>query len=167
MSIRVRALCTTSAAALTPEDLRAGIAERLPPLAALYGAEGHEETIARLRVEATETAAWLLRYREGESSLRVERRSTPEAVAEEVGPLREALADCDEEGVEDVLALLDDVIEAVGIELSMSDVEDIGWAVAIAAAACFAARGEGLIEADGEGWMAPRGREVEQVLDGD
>ena len=174
MSIWIRALCTVPVDALTPEDLCAGIAERLPLLAATYGEGGDQETIARLSVEvatpagpAPQASVWLLRYREGEGFLRVERWSEPAAVAEEVGELREGLTDCDDEGVDDVRALLADVVETVGLELKMSDVEGIGWAVAIGAAACFAARGKGLVQADGEGWMAPRGNEVEHVLDGD
>lgn len=166
MPIWVRALCTRSVAALAPEDLCAGIAERLPLLAALYGENGEREAIARLRVEPG-VRAWALRYRDDDSSVRVARWAEPARVAEEMDELRRGLADCDEEGVDAVRELLGHVVETVGIELRMSDVEGIGWAVAIAAAACFAAHGEGLIQADGEGWMKPRGREVEHVLDGD
>jgi hypothetical protein len=177
MSIWIRALCTVPVDALTAEDLRAGISERLPFLAAMYGETGDQETIARLSVEVAapeeipgaalrpRASVWLLRY--GDGAIRVECWSEPAAVKEEVGTLREGLADCDEEEVEEVRALLDHVVQTVRLELKMTDVEGIGWAVAIGAAACFAARGEGLVQADGEGWMAPRGHEVEHVLDGD
>jgi hypothetical protein len=170
MSIRVRALCPDPVGDLTPESLRSGIAERLPTVAAYYGEEGADDAIARLTVEPAgeNGAAWILRYREDPSrSLRIERRTRAKAVASEVAEMRALLSDCDEDGVEDVRALLGDVKETVGIELEMSDVEGIGWAVAIAAAACVAARGRGLIQAENEGWMAPEGRGVEQVLDGD
>jgi hypothetical protein len=168
MSLRVRALCPTPVGDLTPEKLHSGIADRLAVLAAYYGEEGAEETLACLRVSGDGDGALSLRYRDDTSpALRVERCRRPAAVAAEVGALRADLEACDEEGVDEVRELLDRVVETVGIELPMSDVEGIGWAVAVAAAACFAEHAEGLIQADGEGWMMPEGRGVEQVLDGD
>jgi hypothetical protein len=168
MSIWVRALCPEPTGDLTPESLRTGIAERLPTVGAYYGEDGAEATVARLRVDDVGDGTWILRYAEDPSrSLRIDRWTQAKAVAREVAGVRALLSDCDEDGVEDVRALLDDVKEAVGIEVEMSDVEGIGWAVAIAAAACFAARGGGLVQAENEGWMAPEGRGVEQVLDGD
>ncbi len=114
---------------------------------------------------------WLLRYREDTSRvLRVERWTEPRRVAVR-GPGRAAsnrLEDCDEDGVED------DARPAWRRDgdrrdrpLQMTSFEGIGWAVAIAAAACFAEHGDGLIQADEEGWMAPEGQGVEQILDGD
>jgi hypothetical protein len=171
MSIWVRALCTKSLDGLTPADLRDAIAARLPTLAALYGEDDAEPTLARLVVEDAKPsrpfAVWNLRYRGDDTFVRVERWTNRDSVREETGELLERLEDCDEDEADDVRALLGDVVEAVGIELKMSDVEGIGWAVAIAAAACFAERGAGLIQADGEGYLEPRGREVAQVLDGD
>ena len=58
-------------------------------------------------------------------------------------------------------------VETVALELKMGDMEGVGWAVAVAAAACFAERGEGLIQADGEGYLEPSANGVEHVLDGD
>jgi hypothetical protein len=168
MSIWIRALCTKAVGDVTPAELRAGIAERLPLLAALYGEDDAEATAPRLRIEGeTPMRAWELFYRDDDHFIGVERWSEPAEVGEELDELRESLEDCDEDEVEDVLALLDRVVETVAFELKTSDCEGIGWPVAIAAAACLAARGEGIIQADGEGWMAPRGREVEHVLDGD
>jgi hypothetical protein len=171
MSTWVRALCTKPLGGVTPDALRAAVARRLPALAALYGEDGEAEAVARLHVEDADPAhpasVWRLGYRGDASFLRVERWSAPARVREEVEELSAGLADCDEEGVEDVRALLGDVVETVGIELKMSDVEGIGWPVAIAAAACFAERGDGLIQADGEGWMQPEGSAVAHVLDGD
>ena len=182
MSIWVRALCTTHLSDLTPEALRSGIAERIAFLAAYYGEEGAEATRPLLRIEDVRhdggpsegppnppgDAVWLLHYRgDDDHFLRIERWTEPAAVASEVAELREELEACDEEDVDEVRELLDHVVETVGIELKMSDVEGIGWAVAIAAAAFLADRGEGLVQADEEGWMAPAGLGVEQVLDGD
>jgi hypothetical protein len=168
MSIWVRALCSKPAGDMTPEMLRSGISERLAIVAAYYGEDGAEAVRSLLRIEDAGDAVWLLHYQGGDDHfLRIERWTKPAAVAEEVGELRERLEDCDEDGVEEVRELLDHVVETVGVELKMSDVEGIGWAVAVSAAACFAERGEGLVQADEEGWMAPEGLGVEQVLDGD
>jgi hypothetical protein len=173
MSIWVRALCTRPVGSLTPESLHRGIADRLPALAAYYGEDGALDTVARLRVEmaaagSSATSVWLLRYHEDPThAIQAVCRTDPAAVAAEVSALRAGLDACDEEGVDEVRDVLDRVTEAVGLELSMSDVEGIGWPVAIAAAACFALPGEGLIQADGEGWMRARGRGVDQVIDGD
>lgn len=168
MAIWIRALCTKAVGDVTPAELRAGIAERLPLLASLYGEDDAEAAAARLRIEGeAPMRAWELFYRGDDHAIGVERWSEPAEVREEIDELRETLADSDEDGVDDVRELLDRVVETVAFELKVSDCEGIGWPVAIAAAACLAARGEGLIQADGEGWMAPRGREVEHVLDGD
>jgi hypothetical protein len=168
MSVWVRALCTKPLGDLAPGDLRAGIAERLPLLSALYGEDDHEAALARLRIEGEPPlGVWEIAYREGDGFLRVERWKDRAEVEEEVGELMETLEDSDEDGVDDVRALCERVVETVGIELKISDCEGIGWPVAIAAAAFFATRGEGIVQADGEGWMLPRGREVEHVLDGD
>jgi hypothetical protein len=168
MSIRVRALCTASLAAVTPETLRAAVVARLPGLAAFYGEDGHEATLAALRVEgAAPLVTWRLRYREDDAALPIDRSSDPAEVRGEVAELLATLEDSDEDGVEDVRELLGRVVEVARLELALHDCEGIGWAVAIAAAACFAELGEGLVQADGEGWMLPRGRDVEHVLDGD
>lgn len=168
MSIWVRALCTTSVADITPEELRAGIAQRLPLLASLYGEDDEEATAARLRVEGdAPLGVWKIAYRGDETSIRLERWSEPAELKEEVTELLDGLADCDEDGVDEVRELLGKVVDSVALELKLSDCECIGWPVAIAAAACLAARGAGIVQADGEGWMLPRGRDVEHVLDGD
>jgi hypothetical protein len=174
MSIWVRAICTKSVAGVSAEALRAGVAERLPRLSSLYGEDDAADTVRRLRVEQAEGAAeggfevLLLRYlEEDERFLRVERWADRERVGEEIAELREDLEGSDEEEVDTVLACLDAAVETVAIELKMSDTEGIGWPVAIAAAAFLAERGAGLIQADNEGWLAPRGREVEHLLDND
>ncbi|MFT3775971.1 MAG: hypothetical protein QM820_62295 [Minicystis sp.] len=168
MSVWIRALCTRTVADVTPADLAAGIAERLPLVASLYGEEGAEEVARRLRIEGqAPMSAWELFYRGDEASIGLERWSKPGEVREEVDELLETLADSDEDGVEDVRELLGQVVETVAFELKLSDCEGMGWPVAIAAAAVLAARGEGIIQADGEGWMVPEGKEIEHVLDGD
>lgn len=177
MSIWVRAVCTSSVGAVTPEELRAAVAERLPALAALYGEAGAAEAAARLRVEeggrggpAGESGfgVLLLHYREEQDRfLRIERWAERDRVAEEIAELRDELEGCEEDEVDTVLECLDAAVETVAVELKMSDTEGMGWPVAVAAAASLAARGGGLIQADNEGWMAPRGRQVEHLVDND
>lgn len=168
MSVWIRALCTKAVADVTPAELRAGIAERLPLLGPQYGEDDTEGAVAALRVEGeAPMRAWALFHRVGEHSIRLERWSDRGRVREELDMLRGTLEDCDEDGVDEVRELLDHVVETVALELSMGDCEGMGWPVAIAAAAYLAARGEGLVQADGEGWMEPHGRELEHVLDGD
>jgi hypothetical protein len=175
MSIWIRAVCTKSVGDVSPEDLRAGIAARLPRMAALYGEDDPEATIPRLRVEPSGSAGeggfgvLLLRYAEGDDRfLRVERWAERERVDDELGELRDDLEESDEDEVDTVLACLDAAVETVAIELQMSDTEGIGWPLAMAAAAFLAERGAGLIQAENEGWLAPRGLDdVEHLLDND
>ena len=175
MSIWIRAICTRPLGDITPDDLRAGIAERLPRLCALYGEPDPSEVIARLCITTyrpdKEGALEVLEihYREDdpERSLDVERWVDPAMVKEEVDELLEELEDCEEERVDEVREVLGRAVETAAIELKMSDTERVGWPLAIAAAAALAARGEGLIQADGEGWMAPQGDGVEHLLDAD
>lgn len=172
MSIRVRAVCTKSLSGISPEDLRAGIAERLPRLAAFYGEPDPTETIARLRVERAGPEGGgdglLVRYLEGDArGLRVERAVAPAEVKAEVGALLADLEDCDEEEVDEVRDCLAAAVEIAAIELAVSDAEGVGWPVVIAAAATLAARGEGLVQTEAEGWLAPSGSDVEHLIDAD
>jgi hypothetical protein len=163
MSIWIRALCVKPLGDVTQDELRAGIARRLPTVTQLYGEQGHEETLRGLTI----SDEWDVAYRGDGTAIGAERWTAPDDVRAEVGELLEGLEDCEEDGVEEVRELLADVVESVGFELQTSDCEGMGWPLAIAAAAFLAEKGEGLVQADGEGWMQPEGDGVEQVLDGD
>lgn len=168
MSIWIRALCTKPLGDITPADLRAGIVERLPLIAPTYGEDDHEPTAKGLVVDGEAPLhVCQIGYRGDGAGIRVERWTDPASVKEEVSELLEDLEDSDEDGADEVRELLGRVVESVALELKTSDCEGIGWPVALAAAACLAARGEGIIQADGEGFMLPRGHEIEHVLDGD
>jgi hypothetical protein len=177
MSIWVRAVCRASVSGVTPGELRAGIIERLAPMAVLYGESDHEAAAARVRVEAESASSaeaggfgvYRLYFRgEGDArSVRVERWAEPARVKEKAARLLEAIEDCDEDDVDVVESAIAEVVEIVGFELTVSDTEGMGWPVVIAAAAYLADRGHGLIQADGEGWMAPKGRDVEHLIDAD
>lgn len=174
MGIWIRAICTKRLGALTPEELRAGIAARLKRLCALYGEGDPAATIARLRVERAgqrepeRIEALLLRYREDpEHFLRVERWLDPDLVGGVIEEQTDLLADNDEEGIDDVRACLEAAVEVTSIQLKVEDTEGVGWPLAIAAAAYLADRGEGLIQADREGWMMPEGDGIEHLIDAD
>src|SRR2546430_389620 len=104
MSILIRALCTTSLAAVTPDELRRGIVARLPALAAYYGEDAVGVTAARVQIEDVsperpfEVYAIHYRKEDEERRLRVERRHDVERVREEVLELVSELADSEEDG---------------------------------------------------------------------
>lgn len=175
MGIWIRAICTKRLGALTPEELRAGIAARLKRLCVLYGEGDPAPTIARLRVERGEareperSEVFLVRYREDpEHFLRVERWLDPDRVAGVVEELTQRLTAIEEdEDIEDACACLSAAVEVSAMELEVDDTEGVGWPLAIAAAAYLADRGEGLIQADREGWMMPDGDGIEHLMDAD
>lgn len=173
MSTRVRAVCTKCLSDVSPQDLHAGIAERLPITARFYGEDDAEETLARLRVVEDASpdggfSAYLLHYREDNGRpLRIERECMSTRFKQEVQSLLDAIEDNEEDDVEVVRDCLSRAVEVAIIELTMSDTEGIGWPLAIAAAAYLAGRGAGLIQADAEGWMQPHGRDVRHLLDAD
>src|SRR3954466_15551494 len=107
MSIWIRALCTRTVADVTPDDLRAGIVERLPVTAALYGEDDPDATVPHLRIAGeAPMRAWDLFYRGDDVSIGVQRWSAPGDVREEVGELVASLSECDEDGVDEVRELL-------------------------------------------------------------
>lgn len=168
MSMWVRALAQKPLGDVTPEELHAGIARWLPRLAAIYGEDGDEATIARLGVDgAAPLRGGAITYGSDGASIRFERTIDPTDVKRGAAELASAISDCDEDGVDDVREMLDQVVEIAKIEVSLSDCEGVGWPVAIAAAAYLAERGEGIVQADGEGFMVPSEGAMEHVLDGD
>jgi hypothetical protein len=176
VSIWVRAVCTKPLEHLNPEKLREGILARLPQAAEFYEQSELDEVITHLRLEyigGEDREVVLLYYRRPEEEdddgpfLHTDRWFKPEMVKEEAGELLEFLEDHgeeDEEALEEVRSCLARAVEIVALELKSSDAQGIGWSVALAAAACLAAQGEGLVQADGEGWLAPSGMELEYVL---
>jgi len=185
MSIWIRVVCRSSVADITPEALRVGIAERLLHLASVYGVDGAEETQALLQVEQagdkgkkgspagdSEFHAYQLRWREDQAKpVRIE-RWVDDRAEEEVGELRDWLEDYmaaeeDDEGCDEIARALDGAEETVALELKSSDTEGMGWPVLMSAAHFLAVRGDGIIRADGEGWLAPEGDKLRHVLEAD
>jgi hypothetical protein len=165
MSIWIRAVCR-SAVAFAADELKTGIGERLTLLTALYCPDEEEpasEVLKRLQVETVGPNIWALRYRNDHRFIRVERWRN--GVAQKEGDeLRERLNDSQSPAAAAVHALLDDVAEISGFELKASDANGMGWPIAISAAAWVTARGDGLVQAEGEGWMAPTAKEIRPVL---
>jgi hypothetical protein len=165
MSIWIRAVCR-SAVAFAADELKTGIGERLRLLTALYCPDDEEpagEVLKFLQVDTVGPGIWGLQYRDNHRFIRVERWRNG-AAQKEAGELRERLNDSQSPAAATVRALLDDVAEISGFELKASDADGMGWPIAISAAAWIAARGDGLVQAEGEGWMAPTAKEIRPVL---
>jgi hypothetical protein len=145
-----------------------GIKDRLMLLTYLYGEDDYEETETRLRVENASSGEVFEVYRiyyleSGNRFIRVARWSEP-ALAGEVRELVESLEDRMEPEAEMIRRLLAEALEIIGLELKQSDANGMGWPVAIAAAAYLADNGNGVVCADGEGWMEPTAKEVSVLL---
>ncbi len=94
----------------------------------------------------------------------LERWNDPRAVKEEVAEFLERLQGSAEPAATRVRRHLKATAESVGIELKASDARGMGWPVAIAVAAEICERFDGILHADGSGWMAPSGIDVDLVL---
>jgi hypothetical protein len=172
MSIWVNVFCRRSVGSLRPEELAQGIKHRLAVMTYLLLPEEEEEpgiVSQRLRVETASSSDELRRmqihYRaEREWPLIVERWSEPRAVADEVREFLEKLESRSESAVKRILEHLRSTTESVGIDLKAKDARGMGWPVAICAAAEIAERGDGIIHAEGSGWMVPSGKEVDIIL---
>ncbi len=169
MSFWIHAFCNDSVAAVTPQELAAGIAERLSLLTFLFcPAEEEEpsEVLERLKIEdRSEDQAFcvfLMHYRRDAAGfIRIERNDR--AAIEELD--QQVLARRPEPAVARVRKLLADAKEDVSFGLKAHDVEAMGFPLAIAAAAFLVARAGGVIQSGSYSWMIPRGREVEFIAE--
>lgn len=164
MSIWIRSM-HRQPVTFTADELLAGIGERLTLLTCLYCPPDEEpvgDVLARLSLDLLAPGVWALRYRPCDPFIRVELWHGPAARAE-ASELRDSISSLAGPAVK-VRALLDVVTEAFGFELKSSHAEGMGWPIAIAAAAWLAKRGDGLIYAESEGWMAPTPSEIRPVL---
>lgn len=177
MSISIRVVCRSSLGDVTPEALSAGLVERLPKLANQYGEEGAAETakhvaITRKKGSGDGFDVFELRWRSDQQKpVRIERRAE-ERAEEELGELNDWLESymAEEEGddgVEEIAHALQAAEEIVMLELSSSDTEGMGWPVAMAVAHYLAETGDGIVRAEGEGWLAPEEGELRHVLEAD
>ena len=168
MSIWIRAACT-SRVELDAAKVRSAIARRLERLTHLFCPEEEEDprdVLARLRVETYHGSRGLVLdvyYRADPTCISCDSYHDDDAT-EEVEELLERIEEQDGDAANRVRAVLARTVQTVGFELKASDARSMGWPVGIAAAAWIAEEGGGLIQADGQGWLAPSGDEVEFLL---
>jgi hypothetical protein len=170
MAFWVRAVCCKSVGGIAPRELLealghvdfAGMAEDQG-----LTAEAGRAAQAALSVEGTTESgftAFDVRFGAGaRSSIRVE-RWTDEAADDELAELLDDLEEVSGENADLVRSTLGRATESVAIELTDEDVEGMAFPVAFEAAAWIAARGQGLVEAEGT-WYDPETRGVVLVLE--
>jgi hypothetical protein len=169
MSMRVRAFCEQSVAAVTAEMLHGGIAARFGLLASLLGTETEEEpedVLGRLEVEESGDAfdVILLHTGRGQPPIRVERWEGDQADTD-VKALLEALEARPSPTAEKIGDMLVRAAEVVAFHLEPRHAHGSGWPLAVAGAVWLAEVGGGLVYADGTGWLAPKGHDVMFLLD--
>lgn len=172
MSIWVHAFCRKSIGSVRPEDVAHGVERRLTALTYLLLPEEEEDpgaVLKRLRVTSAGRGAELrrleLHYRRDPGRFILgERWSNPRAVAEEVEERLEMLRERREPATEKVREHLRATLETFAFQLKASDARGMGWPIAISAAAELCEHGDGLIHADGSGWMVPTGIDVDLLL---
>ena len=172
MGIWVNVFCRTPVDALRPADLVRGIERRLAVMTYLLRPAEEEEPAAvarRLDVESMSPGEPLrllkIRYQvDRDRALVAERWTDPGLVAEDVQDLLGKIEASRETAARSIRDHLRGAVETVGIELKAGDARGMGWPVAISAAAEIAERGDGIIHAEGLGWVLPSGNEVDMVL---
>lgn len=168
MSIWVRTFSPKPLGSLDAGIVRQGIEERLTLLTYLFCPEDEEEpadVLARLRIETAGPNQLHIYYRKEPDRFIPVSRWYADAAAGEVSEALERLDRYPDPGVARVRQLLSATIETVGFELKASDADGMGWPLAVAAAAKVAELGGGVISADYSGWMVPKGKEVEILVE--
>jgi len=166
MSFWIHAYCIDSVASVTPQDLSAGIAERLKSLTYLFCPEKEEdpgEVLARLKIEDKSSdgtfQVFLIHYRaDSPLFIRMERITDAEGQMAEV---REALSAQSGPGIAKVNDLLSKTQECVSFCLKADDVNSMGFPLTIAAAAYLVKKAGGIILSGNYSWMVPSGKEVD------
>jgi hypothetical protein len=161
MSLWVTAFCRKSVAGVQPEEMHAAIAARLEELTLLILPENEEEPdelLKRLRVEddsnRNEFQNFAIYYRKDDRPIPACRWEREQARNEGLEWL-EKFADGNEPEAELIRAVLANVTDSVAIELKLSDIQGMGWPVAIGAAVWLAEIGEGVVHATDCGWFVP------------
>jgi hypothetical protein len=172
MSFWIVAYCRDSVASVTPDELHAGIAERLKLLTYLFCPEDEEEpdeVMARLQIEdisqGSEFRVFLMNYRgSGQAPIRIDRDDDPKLVQGEIQEIiEEFFPAVDSPPKQRVIDLLANARESIAFCLKAHDVEAMGFPLSIAAAAYLVQRAGGVIRSGSYSWMVPSGREVEII----
>ena len=172
MSIWVRVFCKKSVATLTPEDLADGIGRRVGALTYLLLPEDEEDPAAvvdRMEVLTEEDASEFVHaeiaYRVGDDRpIQVERWFDRKMVEEEVSEALDELGKRTEPEAQMVRERVQAAIETIGFELKLGDAKGMGWPVSLGAACEVCARGEGVVYAEGLGWVEPTGIDLRVLL---
>jgi hypothetical protein len=166
MSFWIHAFCNESVASVTPEELAAGIGERLELLTSLFCPEDEEDpakVLARLKIENVSGDAtfrvFQMRYRaDSPAFIRIGRTADVRGVVEEVE--QAVLSRRPATQVDEVRRLLAAASEDVSFCLKAHDVEAMGYPLSIAAASYLVEKAGGLIQSGTYSWMVPSGKEV-------
>ena len=170
MSFWIHAYCNQSVASVTPQELAAGIAERLTLLTYLFCPEKEEdpsEVLARLTIDDLSQdngfGVFVMHYRhDSPAAIRINRTADRGGIEELV---QEVLAEQTDTKSAEVRRMLAGVTENVSFCLKADDVEAMGFPLAIAAAAYLVQKAGGLIQSGSYSWMVPSGREVEIIAE--
>jgi hypothetical protein len=177
MSFWVVAYCERSVAAVTPDNLRAGIAERLKTLTYLFCPEDEEEpdvVLTRLRVSRCDLGReerrppWHITYRDDLPPIVISQAGGAECqgiIQEDVEEW--AIGTMAGTAAEQIRGILARATEDVSFCLKAAHVDGMGFPIAIAAAAYLVDLAGGVIRSGQASWMVPRGKEVEIILEYD
>lgn len=156
MPLWIRVVCKRPLGEVHAKDLQGGIGDWIYAMAARYGQDDDDEPEASWsRVRVTEDPrGFRVTYRDASPPLFVERRSADAARTD----LRELGATVagrpGSRPAEEIREQLASAAEVLAFALEPAHHDDMGWALGMSAAAWAADRADGLICADGEGWLS-------------
>lgn len=160
---------------VTPDQLAAGIAERLGLFTALYcpiDEEKPDVVLARLRVVPTTESVgfdtWHVRYGRAHNAAIAVVRTAREASAtpfqssgvENVAYMARIHRGVEPRDLREVADVLDRAYDVVSIRMTKKAAQRMAWPVGVAAAAWLAARGDGILFVPGSGWLVPTKKEA-------
>ena len=156
MPLRIRVVCKSPLGEVRANDLQGGIGDWVYAMAARYGQDDDDEPEAswsRVRV-IDDARGFRVSYGDATPPFFVERRSADAARAE----LRDLAATVagrpGSRPAEVIREHIASAAEVLALALEAEHHDDMGWALAMSAAAWAADRADGLLNADGEGWLS-------------
>ncbi len=173
MSLWLEVFCQQRLGKIEPEAMLEGIGKRLELLTYLYCPDDEEEpevVLKRIKIRSdpkVPRVLYLHARKEPEKFIRIDYGPVSagyEVVQEKLERLAR-LPDQANPDLQRVQEFLKATQEAVGFQLLFSDMDTMGWPVAVAAAAWIAERGNGIMRSDSGEWMLPSEREVAYIFD--